>query len=144
MAEHQEDGPADLTAQVRRHLESLRAAGVDWLPASSGAAGAGRRGRTPRRGEVLFEPEIARAPPRPCRPNNGGCDLRVLAEQVSRLHALQGTGRHADANGLRRRAASTPRSASSARRPAATRTRSGEPFVGPAGQLLNRIIAACG
>ena len=35
MASASDSAPTDLTAQVRRHLESLRAAGVDWLPASA-------------------------------------------------------------------------------------------------------------
>ena len=34
MTERNEE-PIDVTAQVRRHLESLRAAGVEWLPASA-------------------------------------------------------------------------------------------------------------
>ena len=58
--------------------------------------------------------------------------------------ALRRTGGHADADGLRRRAASTPDICFIGEAPGADEDRLGEPFVGAAGQLLNRIIAACG
>ena len=139
---------ADVTAQLRRHLESLRAAGVDWLPAKAplpvwkaetpapvespvGAAAPG-----------LFEAAI-QATPDGAAVEQRRVELQMLAEQV--------------------------RGCTRCKELAATRTRTvfgvgpidaelcfvgeapgrdedavGEPFVGAAGQLLDRIIAAMG
>jgi hypothetical protein len=35
MAKRNDENLADVAAQVRRHLESLRLAGVEWLPANA-------------------------------------------------------------------------------------------------------------
>jgi len=140
MAEQPEQAPVDWTRQVRQHLDSLRAAGVQWLPADTApveeAAATG--------GSVqpqLFVGASSAAP-------EGGAEQRrreltVLAERVagctrcselvvSRSQTVFGVG-PADVE-----------LCFVGEAPGATEDQRGEPFVGEAGQLLNRILAACG
>jgi DNA polymerase len=154
MAEKLPQTPEDVARQVAQHLESLRAAGVEWAPAA--------------------------APPLPSQPAPGQPAPAALpttpaaaeAVQVS-LFATAPAGAAAGDAGQRRQAldALARRVAGCVRCPqlASTRTqtvfgvgpldpdlcfigeapgadedRLGEPFVGPAGQLLTRIIVACG
>ena len=141
MAGHREEGPADLTAQVRRHLESLRAAGVDWLPASA-ALPEWIPDAPPVAAKGLFEAEIVAASPAlPVEQRR--LDLRMLAEQVAgctrckelastRTQTVFGVGRI------------DPEVCFIGEAPGRDEDASGEPFVGPAGQLLTRIIVAMG
>ncbi len=140
MSEQEESNPADLARQLRQHLDSLRAAGVHWLPAATAAETAvpPREATTQ---PILFAASGEAAPP-------GGIEerrreLTVLAERVStcqrcaelvvsRSRTVFGVG---------------PLDAELCfigEGPGATEDQRGEPFVGEAGQLLNRIIAACG
>jgi uracil-DNA glycosylase len=151
MANRDENNPTAVTAQVRRHLESLRAAGVEWLPANAPlppspegpsapttveAASAAPRG--------LFEEPIAAASaPPPASVEDRRRELTVLAERVSgcmrckelaatRTQTVFGVGRI------------DPDVCFVGEAPGADEDAQGEPFVGKAGQLLNRIIEAMG
>jgi DNA polymerase len=135
----------ELARQARQHLESLRMAGIEWLPlAAIPAAPAAAESAAPAiqssQSEGLFafreeEPVLAREERRHA--------LKVLTEQVAlctrcselastRTHTVFGVG---------------PMDAEICfvgEAPGADEDAKGEPFVGAAGQLLNRIIAACG
>jgi DNA polymerase len=118
---------------LRQRLESLEAAGVLQIPRAAGHAGA---------------PPIVQAVPAPALASatveEGGraAVLQVLAEQVmgctqcaelasTRTQTVFGVGR-VDA-----------RICFFGEAPGADEDASGEPFVGPAGQLLTKIIEAC-
>ncbi|QJW98550.1 uracil-DNA glycosylase [Frigoriglobus tundricola] len=132
------DGSIDLTRQVRAHLESLRAAGVLFVP--RGAAIALPGPAQPRAGAV---PAVARPEP-PVDPLEvRRQELTVLSAEVAacdkcselfstRTAPVFGTG-PLDAEVAFIGAA-----------PGAAEDAQGEPFVGTGGQLLSRIIAACG
>ncbi|HKB04691.1 MAG TPA: uracil-DNA glycosylase [Gemmataceae bacterium] len=122
----------DFARQIRARLAGLQAAGVDWLPRVS-------------------EPPLAAEPftvsreeaPDPDSPAQRLQELTLLAERVrrcdrcpelvaTRTQTVFGVG---------------PVGAEVCfigEAPGADEDRQGEPFVGVAGQLLNRIIAACG
>ena len=145
MADRIDETQPDVAAQVRRHLESLRAAGVDWLPAHVSAAGGAVRG-VPRRPtpKPLFDegPEPA-VPAAPASAEERRRELTLLAEQVSgcvrckelaatRTQTVFGVGRI------------DPDVCFIGEAPGADEDAQGEPFVGKAGQLLTRIIEAMG
>ena len=125
----------DLSRQVRTRLAGLEAAGIEWLP----------RVDAP----LLVEPTRPMAEPA----------AEVLAEPHSPLHRLHQLTVLADrVRGCTR----CPELAATRTQtvfgvgpvgaeivfvgeaPGADEDRQGEPFVGAAGQMLNRIIAACG
>src|SRR5438067_2426896 len=126
----------DAARHVRQHLDRLQAAGVEWLPAPD-------RAKPP---PVAETPSLFGEVEEPVVPN-GPADRRValavLAEEVkactacaelasTRTQTVFGVG---------------PMDAELCflgEAPGADEDRLGEPFVGAAGQLLNRIIAACG
>jgi uracil-DNA glycosylase len=132
-----EPNPVDLTRQLRQHLDSLRAAGVYWLPTSGEW-----RVASGEKEMVLPSPLASEAPPQGDREQRRH-ELAVLAERVSscqrctelvvsRSRTVFGVG---------------PIDAELCfvgEAPGATEDQRGEPFVGEAGQLLDRIIAACG
>jgi uracil-DNA glycosylase family 4 len=151
--------PNDLARHARQHLESLKAAGIEWLPKgaarSSGSSVAGlceaRPGvqqtsgpasERPATEEVsLFEERVAAAAAAPAEQRRR--ELALLAEQVrpcqrcsdlvvSRTQTVFGVG------------AVDPEVCFIGEAPGGDEDRLGEPFVGAAGQLLNRILAACG
>ena len=165
MVERKEETPPDLTAQVRRHLESLRSAGVEWLPAAappslhpSPPGGEGRvRGEAavpspaPTEAPVvpvtaarsLFETEIVAEAPAVLSVEQRRQELQVLANQVSgctRCQELAST-RTQTVFGVGR---IDPDVCFIGEAPGRDEDAQGEPFVGPAGQLLTRIIAAMG
>jgi DNA polymerase len=128
-----------LSRQVRQHLESLRGAGVEWLPFATVS--------------VELMPVLEVAPPaQPAAEaeTQSGNDmatrrrqLQVLAEQVAgctRCPALAST-RTQTVFGV---GAIDPDVCFIGEAPGEDEDAQGEPFVGAAGQLLNRIIAACG
>jgi len=169
-----------LARQLRQHLESLQAAGVEYAP--SRASG----GRQPPEGEERVErsptPPMERItdtspslrgltpPARPETPpadlaavdsslftdtsqlaavasgltlEQRGTELKLLAEQVAACKAC------ADLVACRKRTVfgvgpTDPALCFIGEGPGQDEDRTGEPFVGAAGQLLNRIIAACG
>jgi DNA polymerase len=154
----------DLARQLRLHLESLKAAGVEFVPAVAPMAFATPEPPladvTPDQPDVLarteafpltdappsasvglFDEPIATAPPQ--SPDSRRHELAVLANQVStcdrcselfstRTQTVFGVG------------PIDPDICFVGEAPGADEDAQGEPFVGRAGQLLNRIIAACG
>jgi DNA polymerase len=134
--------PEQLARQVRQHLDSLRAAGVEWLP--DAAAAAPRFEQPPTCGETrsLFEAAEAVAAGA-TSPDERHHALTVLAEEVA------GCTRCAELAATRTQTvfgvgALDPELCFIGEAPGADEDAQGEPFVGAAGQLLNRIIAACG
>ncbi len=128
-----EETPMDVTAHVRRHLESLRAAGVEWLSTVGPPL-------------VLAETPAAAVPdaaPEASPVVDRRRELEMLAEVVSgctrckelaatRTQTVFGVGRI------------DPDVCFVGEAPGREEDATGEPFVGPAGQLLTRIIAAMG
>lgn len=122
--------------QLRQHLESLRLAGVEFLP---------RGVSLPVVAEQPAEeaPPAVVAPPIPAVPRSRVEELKVLAEQVtkcSRCPELAST-RTQTVFGI---GPLDPDLCFIGEAPGADEDRQGEPFVGAAGQLLDRIIAAMG
>jgi DNA polymerase len=131
-----------LVRQARQHLEALKAAGLQWLPVAPmpQITGASRETAT---GPSLFEPSWE--PPRgdDRTADERRHELKVLAERVSecprcaelvstRTQTVFGVG------------PVDPPLLLIGEAPGADEDRQGEPFVGAAGQLLNRILQACG
>ena len=152
MAERNEETP-DLTAQVRRHLESLRAAGVEWLPAAAPPPTRiaavpllppTEAPATPSRRQRDFSRR--RSCPRPrrrCPSNSGGWSCTCSRSRSAAARAARNWPRR----GRRRFSASAaidPDLCFIGEAPGRDEDAQGEPFVGPAGQLLTRIIAAMG
>jgi len=126
----------DAARQVRRHLDALKSAGIEFIP--------------DRRGEITFVPaavDVAASPtvsvPFTDPLESRRQALAVLAEQVSkcdrctelfatRTQTVFGVGPLA------------PELCFVGEAPGADEDRLGEPFVGKAGQLLDRIIAKMG
>ncbi len=140
MSEQSDATPVDAARQVRQHLDSLRAAGVMWLPSQPLAVESATVAETP----VQSPPVPAVGEP---VSSNGvekrRSELLVLAERiascqrctelvVSRSRTVFGVG------------PVDPELCFVGEAPGATEDQRGEPFVGEAGQLLDRIIAACG
>src|SRR5262249_23875929 len=131
-------------------LESLRAAGVGWLPAAppgdlsalapapevEGAAAAAAPAS-------LFEGRLDQAPAEAGDVGRRRQELTVLAERVAACTPCPGLA----ARRTQRVSGAGPVDADICfvgEAPGADEDRLGEPFVGAAGQLLNRILAACG
>ncbi len=140
MSDPLEQTTADLARQLRQHLDSLRAAGVYWLPAVTAHTESSATPESPAQ-PALFA--AAREPIADSGVEQRRHELTVLAERVStcqrcselvvsRTQTVFGVG---------------PLDAELCfvgEAPGASEDQRGEPFVGEAGQLLNRIIAACG
>jgi DNA polymerase len=148
MADRTEIPQTDLAAQLRRHLESLRAAGVEWLPAHVALPPATAAQPTAPPSGAASHNLFDEAPP----PVPAACsvpaeerrrELTVLAETVtgcSRCKELAAT-RTQTVFGV------GPIDADLCfvgEAPGADEDAQGEPFVGKAGQLLDRIIQAMG
>jgi DNA polymerase len=146
---------ADLARQLRQHLDSLARAGVSWLPRGRetlprGAVSPVVAEAQPTSKAAPFVPPVAgepvTAPPaeRTSSLAEQRCtELAVLAQDVagcskcpelvkSRTQTVFGVGRPGVELCFVGEA------------PGADEDAQGEPFVGAAGQLLNRIITACG
>jgi DNA polymerase len=136
--------PEQLARQVRQHLESLRAAGVEWLPDAAAAVPAAEP-PSPTPGSVarsLFDRAEA-GDGALTSPEERRHALTVLAQEVS------GCMRCAELASTRTQTvfgvgALDAELCFIGEAPGADEDAQGEPFVGAAGQLLNRIIAACG
>jgi DNA polymerase len=141
----------ELARQAAQHLGSLRAAGVAWLPFAAlptpppTAAAIAAEPAAPR--SSLFGDDAGAGPAAPAGPSltleERRQALRVLAEEVARCTrcpALAST-RTQTVFGVGEPGVDL---CFVGEAPGADEDRQGEPFVGPAGQLLNRIIAACG
>jgi uracil-DNA glycosylase len=141
MSEQPKETPPDPARQLRQHLDSLRAAGVHWLPAHAPAPAENTPAAETTVQLSLFAAAGAPAPDGDIEQRRQ--ELTVLAERVSacqrctelvvsRSRTVFGVG------------AIDPELCFVGEAPGATEDQRGEPFVGEAGQLLNRIIAACG
>jgi len=119
--------------QLRQHVERLLSAGVEFAPAPDPSLPA------PRPAASLFDaaPE-PQAPASDCR-----VELAVLAEEVKACTACKelASTRTQTVFGVGPIGAEI---CFIGEAPGADEDRQGEPFVGPAGQLLNKIIVACG
>jgi uracil-DNA glycosylase family 4 len=151
--------PAEMARIAGHHADSLRAAGIEWISAASPPPAEPEPGaRTAHRGsgsspslfaDVAQPMATARQPaeaqvaaPVPSVEERRQA-LKVLAEKVStctrcaelastRTQTVFGVGKI------------DPELCFIGEAPGADEDATGEPFVGAAGQLLNRIIAACG
>jgi DNA polymerase len=135
--------------QLRQHLGSLQAAGVSWLPRAAAPTRARLAAETkaaeppaPAVQPSLFDTPLAEAAAEGS-PEQRRQELTVLAQRVagctrcpelviSRSKTVFGVG------------PLDPELCFVGEGPGATEDQQGQPFVGEAGQLLNRIIAACG
>lgn len=144
----------DLLRQVGQHLESLGAAGVGWLPRAKEPpavpaptpppAPAEETAVSPSQQASLFGPEIdADASAPALTPEQRRHELQLLAERVAGCTRCAGlaVARTQTVFGVGR---VEPELCLIGEAPGATEDARGEPFVGEAGQLLNRILAACG
>jgi uracil-DNA glycosylase family 4 len=131
-----------LARQAQQHLASLKANGVEWLPTAAPPARRASRRIPQAEGPSLFEPAETPAPV-PEAPEQRRHELQILAERVSgcpqcaelvstRTQTVFGVG------------PLDPPLLLIGEAPGADEDRQGEPFVGAAGQLLNRILMACG
>jgi len=140
MAEQPNLSPEEAARQVRQHIDSLRAAGIECIPVT------GEAPSTEAEADViqtsLFS-SVAEPAGDPDSPEARRRELQVLAEQVS------GCTRCAELASTRTQTVFgvgplDVEVCFVGEAPGADEDRLGEPFVGQAGQLLNRIIAACG
>jgi DNA polymerase len=150
MADPSQMTASELAGHARQHLECLRRAGVEWLPMAPLL-------KTPPpipRAEVavtpgassLFPEEETGTPPRQddaSTVEQRRQALEVLAETVARCTRCTGlaAARTQTVFGVGQVNAQL---CFVGEAPGADEDAQGEPFVGAAGQLLNRIIAACG
>jgi uracil-DNA glycosylase len=140
MPEQSEPTPESVTRQLRQHLDSLRASGVYWLPASPPTA------EPAPRAEAAIQPSLfapAEEPPTQGDVEQRRHELIVLAQRVS------GCQRCSELLVSRSRTVFGVGPLDTdlcfvGEAPGATEDQRGEPFVGEAGKLLDRIIAACG
>lgn len=139
-SEQPEISAAELARQLHQHLDSLRAAGVHWLPSQPIAAMA-----SPRSEASPQSPLSAFIGPAPTsdtlEPRRR--ELTVLAERISTCQRCTElvVSRSRTVFGI---GPLDPELCFVGEAPGATEDQRGEPFVGEAGQLLDRIIAACG
>jgi uracil-DNA glycosylase len=138
---------ADIRRQAQQHLESLRQAGVEWLPVGAPLPLADTNpplaplaaAQTSRFAEAGPAP----APPPTLPVEQRRLELKVLAAEVagctrcSELLATRTQTVFADGQ-------PDVEVCFIGEAPGADEDAQGKPFVGAAGQLLNRIIAACG
>jgi uracil-DNA glycosylase len=144
MSENTEAGPHEPERHLRRHLESLRAAGIEWLPAGQPPPRAAGSEHANRPANLFEERAEAEASPESVLPaEERRRELAILAERVS------GCTRCAELARTRKQTvfgvgSVDPPVCFVGEAPGYNEDAQGEPFVGDAGQLLNRIIIACG
>lgn len=124
----------EVARQLLQHVESLRAAGVEWAPKADAS-------RPPPAG--LFEEYVVEEPASAPEEPDRRVALAVLIEEVKACTACQelASTRTQTVFGV---GPMDPELCFIGEAPGADEDRLGEPFVGAAGQLLNKIIAACG
>ena len=139
--------PAEVERQLRRHAESLRGAGVEWLP--NAPLPPPRRAEAPPAPEpVALQPLLFAAggevpPAGEMTAEQRLHELAALAQRVAACTRCAGlvVSRTQTVFGV---GPLDPELCFVGEAPGADEDAQGEPFVGQAGQLLNRIIAACG
>jgi DNA polymerase len=151
MADPSQLTAAELAQQARQHLESLRLAGVEWLPTAPARPprpagltppGSPAKASAPVITDDLFS-DVTSERPAAAPVEQRRRELQVLAERVAgctRCPSLAAT-RTQTVFGVGPAGAEL---CFVGEAPGADEDAQGEPFVGAAGQLLNRIIAACG
>jgi DNA polymerase len=133
----------ELARQAQQHVESLRAAGVEWAPLAP-APTIAQVVSSPGTGAIANVSLFDAAPPEAALPpEQRRHALEMLAMEVSRCT------RCSELAAIRTQTVFGvgPIDAELCfigEAPGADEDAQGEPFVGAAGQLLNRIIAACG
>ena len=133
MPEPENMTPDLLVRQLQQHFDSLRSAGVEWLPKAD-------PNQEPPRREVVAEEAVILLPDAPAQRRR---ELDVLAGEVAacvRCQSLAST-RTQTVFGV---GPLDPEVCFVGEAPGEQEDYQGQPFVGPAGQLLDRIIAACG
>jgi DNA polymerase len=149
MAEPTSTPPTHLVRQALQHLQSLKSAGVDWLPLARsdilppGEAPVSSPQQADPPASLFDEATPAAAPPGGLTLEQRRTALTVLAAEVAactRCPELLAT---------RTQTVFGDGSAGAelcfiGEAPGQEEDAQGLPFVGPAGQLLNRIIAVCG
>src|SRR5262245_23088179 len=136
--------PADVARQLAQHLDSLRAAGVEWAPGAAPPEKAAAPVALP---TVTVQTSLFASAAEAAAPA-GGLEQRqqalaALRQQVAactRCPQLAST-RSQTVFGV---GPLDPDLCFVGEAPGADEDRLGEPFVGAAGQLLTRIIVACG
>jgi uracil-DNA glycosylase len=128
----------DPVHQVRQHIQRLQQAGVEWAPVPDYS-------QEPLRptANLFEEAEPARISAEPAPVADRRLQLAVLVEEVkacTRCPELVST-RSRTVFGV---GPFDPELCFIGEAPGADEDRKGEPFVGAAGQLLNKIITACG
>ncbi|HZY87776.1 MAG TPA: uracil-DNA glycosylase [Gemmataceae bacterium] len=150
MSDERPPMPAEVERQVRRHAESLRAAGVEWLPNAplppverrEAPPAPAAEAPTPALQPVLFSLG-AEAAGGDLTPEQRCQELAALAQRVAACTRCAGlvVSRTQTVFGV---GPLDPDLCFVGEAPGADEDAQGEPFVGQAGQLLNRIITACG
>lgn len=151
MSQAKPESPAEIARQVRQHVASLRAAGIEWIPQTSASPSC----RDEPTSAVVSLPTVSSAQ----------VQTSLFTSAASPTANIEVSARQQALEELRRQVAACTRCAQLAstrtqtvfgvgpldpelcfvgEAPGADEDRIGEPFVGPAGQLLTRIIAACG
>lgn len=146
MSDLQRPSPEELGRAVRQHLASLQAAGVEWLPAAAEPPPESPAEPAPAvvsapSSLFAFTESVSRASPE-LGPVQRRQELKVLAERVA------GCRRCAELASTRTQTvfgegALDPELCFIGEAPGADEDATGRPFVGRAGQLLDRIITAC-
>jgi len=160
MADTNRPGGEHLARMARQHLDSLRAAGVEWLPVAPPGPSAMDPSPNPsipgQTSSLYAEEALAgqQAPQEtPTMAGAQGSPALSLQKCRQELEVLTGTvarcTRCAELAATRTQTvfgvgAINPDLCFIGEAPGADEDAQGEPFVGAAGQLLNRIIAACG
>jgi uracil-DNA glycosylase family 4 len=143
--------PQELARQAQQHLQSLKAAGVEWLPTAPLEAPPLAVPAPPvvslpvvsNQPNLFEEPAPAAGSPTELTLEQRRRALELLAEQVStcsRCPELMSTRTQT----VFGHGPLDPELCFIGEAPGADEDAQGLPFVGAAGQLLNRIIAACG
>jgi uracil-DNA glycosylase len=133
MSEEANVTPDLVVRQLRQHFDSMRSAGVEWLPKAD-------QSQEPPRPEVVAQEAVVLSPD---APDSRRMELDMLAREVAecvrckglaatRTQTVFGTG------------PLDPDLCFIGEAPGEQEDYQGQPFVGPAGQLLDKIIAACG
>jgi DNA polymerase len=139
-----------LVQQARQHVDSLRRAGVEWLPTAPlpetpPLIPAAEVGMTMRSSSLFPEEERVSAPTpaEALTPDQRRQALKVLTDTVSACTRCPGLAatRTQTVFGV---GPANPDLCFIGEAPGADEDAQGEPFVGAAGQLLTRIITACG
>jgi DNA polymerase len=141
----------ELAEQLRKHLDSLQRAGVEWIPNGPLPLPVPAAAKPKVESEPVYQSSLFSEVSHPTSPSSGEGDtpeqrrheLTLLAERVAACTRCAGLAatRTQTVFGV---GPVDPELCFIGEAPGANEDLQGEPFVGEAGQLLNRIINACG